>query len=397
MLGTTRNAADDRPWLTASARRIVPRSGCQVRELRPRSRFSTPCRNVSAHRRTHRPLMGRARRPAGPARRRAMNGSRQPPGRDSRPAGTPSTDATENAPITAPIARPRRSGGIDVGDDRVARATWPGRRRRPRRCARASACRSPRANAPAERAEHEPEHRDAERLAPIEAIEEERAGEPATRTPPRCSCRRRSRDARRGMPSARAKSGPSGITIMKSRMLTNWTAPTRNTRKRSETARAPVAGGAAVTFTPFACARAGSESSSVAQRRKGLLRARGRSSRWACRRSCGPGRPRLFGEAHQPLQAVPHRRRVAAREIGAAAAAHEHHVARDDVAVRQVAGAAHGVAARSRARRPRRPMAMSCGRRASTRVRPARARGGLEGVNDDRRRSSRPARPTPSM
>src|SRR6476620_10197470 len=36
-----------------------------------------------------------------------------------------------------------------------------------------------------------------------------------------------------GMPSAFAKSGPSGITIMKSRMLTNWTAATRSTSLRS--------------------------------------------------------------------------------------------------------------------------------------------------------------------
>src|SRR2546421_6076599 len=38
-----------------------------------------------------------------------------------------------------------------------------------------------------------------------------------------------------GMCSARAKSGPSGITIVKSRTLMNCTAPTRNTTRRSET------------------------------------------------------------------------------------------------------------------------------------------------------------------
>src|ERR1700704_2839926 len=35
------------------------------------------------------------------------------------------------------------------------------------------------------------------------------------------------------MPSAAAKSGPIGITITKSRMLTNWTAATRKTTARS--------------------------------------------------------------------------------------------------------------------------------------------------------------------
>ena len=40
-----------------------------------------------------------------------------------------------------------------------------------------------------------------------------------------------------GMPRPAAKSGPSGITIMKSRTLTNWTAPTRKSSARSEMAR----------------------------------------------------------------------------------------------------------------------------------------------------------------
>src|SRR5712671_5313506 len=39
------------------------------------------------------------------------------------------------------------------------------------------------------------------------------------------------RDA--GMPSGPAKNGPSGSTIMKSRMLTNWTAPIRKMTVRS--------------------------------------------------------------------------------------------------------------------------------------------------------------------
>src|SRR5215212_3500464 len=45
------------------------------------------------------------------------------------------------------------------------------------------------------------------------------------------------------MPRPLAKSGPRGITIMKSRMLTNWMAPTRNTSVRSETLRGSACGG----------------------------------------------------------------------------------------------------------------------------------------------------------
>src|SRR5438128_9654793 len=44
------------------------------------------------------------------------------------------------------------------------------------------------------------------------------------------------RDA--GMPSGPAKKGPSGSTIMKSRMLTNWTAPMRKMTVRSLGCRA---------------------------------------------------------------------------------------------------------------------------------------------------------------
>src|SRR5712672_3440656 len=44
------------------------------------------------------------------------------------------------------------------------------------------------------------------------------------------------RDA--GMPSGPAKNGPSGSTIMKSRMLTNWTAPMRKMTVRSLGCRA---------------------------------------------------------------------------------------------------------------------------------------------------------------
>jgi hypothetical protein len=40
-----------------------------------------------------------------------------------------------------------------------------------------------------------------------------------------------------GTPSARAKSGPSGMTIMKSSTLTNCTAPMRKTSLRSLMAR----------------------------------------------------------------------------------------------------------------------------------------------------------------
>jgi hypothetical protein len=36
------------------------------------------------------------------------------------------------------------------------------------------------------------------------------------------------------MPSAAAKSGPSGITMTKSRTLTNWIAPIKNTIELSE-------------------------------------------------------------------------------------------------------------------------------------------------------------------
>ena len=55
------------------------------------------------------------------------------------------------------------------------------------------------------------------------------------------------------MSSAAAKSGPSGITILKSRMFTNWTAPTQNTTARSEVG--PAILGAAYNLAADAKAR----------------------------------------------------------------------------------------------------------------------------------------------
>ncbi len=105
-----------------------------------------------------------------------MNGSRQPP--QVAPArarsGTPSTEATENAPITAPIARPRRAGGttsamIESEIDVAGPPNAPAMTR-----ASTSEVQTLRQRARGG-ADDQAEHRDGQRLAPVEAIEEERA------------------------------------------------------------------------------------------------------------------------------------------------------------------------------------------------------------------------------
>ena len=124
-----------------------------------------------------------------------MNGSRQPPRiARRRPIGTPRTDATENAPITAPIARPRRAGGtasatIDSAIDVAGSAERARDRTRDHQrgeAVRERACR---------RARDQAEQRDAQRLAPIEAIQEARRRRCRRSPPPPCSCPRSVRGA----------------------------------------------------------------------------------------------------------------------------------------------------------------------------------------------------------
>ena len=129
---------------------------------------------------------------------------RQPPAAQASPAqsrsGTPSTDATENAPITAPIARPRRAGGttsamIDSEIDVAGPPNAPA-------ITRASTSEgSPCASAPDAGADDQAEQRDAQRLAPVEAIEEARADDARDRRRRRVAARDqaevRRRDAER--------------------------------------------------------------------------------------------------------------------------------------------------------------------------------------------------------
>src|SRR5262245_25129676 len=125
------------------------------------------------------------------------------------------------------------------------------------------------------------------------------------------------------MPSARAKSGPSGITIMKSRMLTNWIAPTRNTMKRSDRGTSP----AAAAFVPgvpggSGLARPASARTSFLASTSGLPFALAQRAELLERRAAEEGirpclvadrgggglavvvtgvDPRLLGQLHQPL------------------------------------------------------------------------------------------------
>src|SRR6188768_113227 len=132
------------------------------------------------------------------------------------------------------------------------------------------------------------------------------------------------------MPSALAKSGPSGITIMKSRMLTNWIAPTRKTSSRSDTPPAGVAAGdTSVSALPRAFAQGAKflERPAAQKRIRLQLLPDGRRRRLAV---VVPGiDARLLRQARQPLQAAPHLGRIAAAEVGPPAATDEQQVAGD--------------------------------------------------------------------
>jgi hypothetical protein len=56
-----------------------------------------------------------------------------------------------------------------------------------------------------------------------------------------------------GMPSEAAKSGPSGMTIMKSSTLTNWIAPTSTMMSRSETTGGVAVGAAGSSVAITRC------------------------------------------------------------------------------------------------------------------------------------------------
>src|SRR4051812_2991604 len=120
---------------------------------------------------------------------------------------------------------------------------------------------------------------------------------------------------------------------MKSTMLTNWIAPTRKTIRRSDVGTGSVARPALVTVSPFS--RALAQGAELFECRAAQVRVRSDLVPDRRRRRLPVVVPgvdaRLFGEAREPLQALPHLRRIAALKIGAAAPAHEHHVARDDV------------------------------------------------------------------
>jgi hypothetical protein len=87
-------------------------------------------------------------------------------------------DATENAVITVPIARPRRSGGTTSLTMASATAVAgppnaPAKRR--------AAMSEPDGNAAERRRDDEAQHGGGERLSPIETIEKERAGDAGNR------------------------------------------------------------------------------------------------------------------------------------------------------------------------------------------------------------------------
>ena len=164
-------------------------------------------------------------------------GTCHPPHTDScRLRGTPTTDATEKAPITAPIALPRRSGGttsamIDSESEVAGPPKAPARKRAASKRGEAPGQRS------GERPEHEAGHRHRECGTAVEPVEERRAGDAGQRRRRGVGAPQQSEPREGNVRATRAKSGPSGMTITKSQMLMNWTAPTRKTVQPSDGAR----------------------------------------------------------------------------------------------------------------------------------------------------------------
>ena len=77
-------------------------------------------------------------------------------------------------------------------------------------------------------------HTEGEGLAPVEPIEKQRTDQPGQKRGESVGSSDQADPFASGMPSPLAKSPPSGITIMKSRMLINWIAAIRRTMLRSD-------------------------------------------------------------------------------------------------------------------------------------------------------------------
>src|SRR3954465_11648545 len=113
---------------------------------------------------------------------------------------------------------------------------------------------------------------------------------------------------------------------MKSTILTNWIAPTRKMIRRSEAMTGSAAPGAALISLRLSFALA--QGAELFERRAAQVRIAAPlvTDRRGGRVTVVVARvdARLLGQQQQALQAAPHGRRVAALEVGAAAAAHEH-------------------------------------------------------------------------
>ena len=208
-----------------------------------------------------------------PSRRRRGT---EPPAALAAPGASPAARPAPRPPRTRPSRRPSRgraapagttSAMIDSAIDVAGPPNAPAIARASTSDARPLRERARRG------ADHQAEQRHAQRLAPVETIEEARADDPRDRRRRRVAARDQPEVRRSRCRAPRAKSGPSGITIMKSRMLTNWTAPTRKTIRRSEAATGRRARCRGRHAQPFRLrSRRARNSSNVAQRRYGLLR-----------------------------------------------------------------------------------------------------------------------------
>src|SRR6188508_39421 len=103
------------------------------------------------------------------------------------------------------------------------------------------------------------------------------------------------------MPRALAKSGSSGITIMKSRMLTNWIAPIRKMISRSDATRGSRPRSAAAGLLAQRLEVFEGRAAHEAVGARFVADRRGRRLAVVVSRVD----PRLLGQAHQPLQAAP--------------------------------------------------------------------------------------------
>src|SRR5438132_13779328 len=173
MIGMTRNADDIMTIVTTAESCTVGRASKLKNPVRRAARALTDARCPVSGGRSAIAIGTRTR----PSPATEKNGSCHPPQRaSSSPAGTPSTAATENEPITAPSALAPAFGWDDVGHDRERQRGGrapeetgedPGGNEAP----------EPRGQAAQRCGDDEPRHRDRQGLAPVEAVQKERAGD----------------------------------------------------------------------------------------------------------------------------------------------------------------------------------------------------------------------------